>query len=273
MKSPATTPTRREGRGLKWTDERIREHLQRFLAARTEWPTYREFERHGLKALRDAITRAGGAERWAREMGVRFVRHQPGYEPIWTEQRIRRDLAVYLAGQDVWPSRAEFERDGLTAVRNAVNRTGGPDRWAAEFGLPRQNRRSGIRRGWIPEAIEAKLREFIGDSDMWPTRREFERAGLLGLLSVIYTREGPEHWAQRLNVRRQRGPSPRPRAIWTEERIQKDLEAFSVGREVWPTQREFLDAGRGPLYRATSRMGGIPYWADRLGLPRSRTRD
>ena len=82
------------------------------------------------------------------------------------------------------PSKAEFVQDGLTQVRNAVNRTGGPDGWAGEFGLPRQNRLSGIRRGWTREAIEATLREFIGESDMWPTRGEFERAGLAGMLTA-----------------------------------------------------------------------------------------
>ncbi|HTT31154.1 MAG TPA: hypothetical protein VMG37_22250, partial [Solirubrobacteraceae bacterium] len=133
MTAPSTPPARSAGRrGSGWTEERIREELRSFLADRTEWPTYREFERSGLKALRDAVTRAGGARRWARKMGVRFVRHPPGYAPVWTEKRIRRDLAKYLARRSAWPSRAEFEQDGLTHLRNAVNRTGGPDRWAAE---------------------------------------------------------------------------------------------------------------------------------------------
>jgi len=267
---PPARSTQRRGSG--WTDERIRKELRPFLADRTEWPTYREFERGGLKALRDAVTRAGGARRWARKMGVRFVRHPPGYAPIWTEDRIRHDLIEYLAGRSVWPSRAEFEQDGLTHLRNAVNRTGGPDRWAAEFGLPRQNRLSGIRRGWTREAIEATLRDFIGESDMWPTRRDFEQAGLSGLLSAIYTSEGPDYWARRFKVRRHRGASPSRRAIWTEQRIRQDLEAFCAGREVWPTEREFVEADRGLLYRAASRTGGIGYWADQLGLPRRRPR-
>ena len=274
MKTTSTTArdTRAEGRGSRWTDERIREELQSFLADRTEWPTYREFERNGLKALRDGITKAGGAERWAQEMGVRFVRHPPGYAPIWTEDRIRRDLTAYLAGRSVWPSRQEFERDGLTALRNAVNRSGGPDRWAAEFELPRQNRLSGIRRAWTPEAIAATLREFIGESDMWPTRREFERAGLSGMLTAIYRGDGPDYWARRFKVRRHRGPSPGRRAMWTEEQILQDLEAFCAGHDVWPTEREFVHAGRRDLYSAASRTGGIGYWADQLGLPRRRPR-
>lgn len=172
----------------------------------------------------------------------------------------------------MWPSRAEFERDGLTALRNAVNRTGGPDRWAAEFGLPRQNRQSSIRRGWTPDAIEATLTELIGESNMWPTRREFEQAGLSGLLSAIYAGEGPDYWARHFKVRRHRGASPGRRAIWTEQRIWQDLEAFCAGREVWPTEREFVDAGKRNLYSAASRKGGIGYWADQVGLPRRRPR-
>lgn len=254
-----------------WTDDRIRDELQRFLADRTEWPTYREFQRSGLKALRDAITHAGGAEHWARQMGVRFVRHSPGYAPVWTEERIRQELAGYLNGRTVWPSRAQFERDGLTALRNAVNRTGGPDHWAAEFGLTRENRLAGIRRGWTPDAIEAQLREFIGDSTMWPTRREFERAGLTGLLSAIYRREGPTYWARRFKVRRHRGAAPPRRARWTEQRIRQELEDFCAGREAWPTEREFVEAGKRSLYRAASRTGGVAYWAGQLGLRRGRS--
>jgi hypothetical protein len=255
-----------------WPDERIRDELSRFLADRPEWPTYREFERNGLKGLRDAVTHTGGAERWAQEMGVRFVSHPPGYAPIWTEDRIRADLSEYLAERTVWPSRAEFEQDGLTALRNAVNRTGGPDRWAAEFGLPRPNRLSGIRRGWSTDGIEATLAELIGDSDTWPTRREFDRAGLSGLLSAIYNREGPDYWARRFKVRRQRGGAPGRPIQWTENRIRLELEEFCAGHEVWPTEREFVEAGKGPLYRAASRTGGIGYWADQLRLPRRRIR-
>ena len=75
MKTTSTgaRDTGAERRGSRWTDERIREELQSFLADRTEWPTYREFERNGRLALRDAITQAGGAERWAQEMGVRSL--------------------------------------------------------------------------------------------------------------------------------------------------------------------------------------------------------
>lgn len=68
-----------------WPDERIRAELRRFLGDRPGWPTYREFQGNGLKSLRDAITHTGGAEHWAKDIGVSFVKHRPGYETVWTE--------------------------------------------------------------------------------------------------------------------------------------------------------------------------------------------
>lgn len=253
-----------------WTDERIRKELRVFLAGRDEWPTYREFQRAGLKALRDNITRRGGAERWAHELGVAYVRHPPGYAPIWTEERIREQLSEYLAGRRVWPGRDEFEHDGRTALRNAINRTGGPDRWAQEFGLERGSRLSGIRRGWTPEVIEAELARLIGAGTAWPSRPEFERAGLLSMLTAIYRHEGPAYWAERMKVHYEAAAATSQWRLWSEERIRQELERFCAGRAHWPTEREFVAAGRRNLYRAASRLGGIPYWADQLGLPRGR---
>jgi hypothetical protein len=206
-------------------------------------------------------------------MGVAYVEHRPGYATIWTEERVHRELADYLAERDEWPSREEFERDGKTSLRNAVNRTGGPDRWATDLGVPRRTRLSGIRRGWTHELIERELKRVIGQSRTWPSRGEFEEAGLSSMLTSIYRHEGPEYWARRFGVK-QRKASGRPTpTYWTQERIREELEAFCAGRAVWPTEREFIDAGQRPLYGAASRRGGIAYWARQVGLPRARYHD
>jgi hypothetical protein len=55
---------------------------------------------------------------------------------------------------------------------------------------------------------------------------------------------------------------------WTSDRIRAELEAFCAGREAWPSAKEFKAAGRGDLYVAASRYGGIGYWAGALGLAR-----
>jgi hypothetical protein len=255
-----------------WNEERIERDLRGFLADRDMWPTYHEFQCAGLRPLRDAVTRHGGVEVWARRLGIPYVRHSPGYAPIWTDERIRADLRDYVDGRETWPSREEFEADGRTALRNAVNRMGGPDRWAAEFGLRRSTRLSGVRRGWTHEALEAELKLLIGDRTIWPSRREFQGAGLGSMLSSIYKHEGPAYWARRLGVE-QRSAVGRPRTrFWTDDRIRCELKRFCAGRDAWPTETEFVEAGERSLYVAASRYGGVARWAAVLRLVRRRPR-
>lgn len=92
------------------------------------------------------------------------------------------------------------------------------------------------------------------------------------MLTSIYEHEGPAYWAARLGVERRAGSGRPRRAEWTEERIQRELERFCDGCEVWPTEREFIEGGQRPLYSAASRNGGIARWADQLGLVRRRPR-
>jgi hypothetical protein len=254
------------------TDDEIHATLVRFLDGRTGWPPYREFQRAGLKSLRDEVTLRGGAQHWARRLGVLFVAHPPGHAPIWTEQRIREELRDYLADCDEWPSRQQFERDRRKALRDAVNRTGGASRWAAELGLSRRNHLSGSRRVWTPDVIDTRLRELIGDRTRWPSRREFQNAGLRSMLSSIYTHEGPAYWASHLGVELPSRDSTASPKHWTEQRIRSELTQFCAGRDVWPSEREFIAAGRLPLYAAASRSGGIARWAIELGLVRRRPR-
>lgn len=253
-----------------WTGVLIREALAEFLADRGEWPTYREFQRAGLRSLRNAITRHGGSRKWARAMGIPYVEHAPGYAPIWTEDRIRADLRAYLHGRRAWPSRVQFEHDGRRELRNAVNRTGGPDWWAREFGLPRPDRLSGTRRGWTDERIQSELGKLIGNGTVWPASSAFERAGLYSMLTAIYRHEGVAYWAKRMNVQRRVGTGRTRTAAWTEQRIRAELQSFCAGRDLWPTEREFIDAGLRAVYSAASRNGGVAHWAQELGLPRRR---
>jgi hypothetical protein len=62
---------------------------------------------------------------------------------------------------------------------------------------------------------------------------------------------------------------PASQRRWTPDRIRHELELFCANRSVWPTASEFKSAGRGDLYVAASRYGGIPHWASELGLERS----
>jgi hypothetical protein len=215
------------------------------------------------------VYRFGGSRRWARELGVTYPKRRPGYAVRWTEARVREELAGFLAGRTVWPSRKEFEVTGLKPLRDAVGRTGGIERWSSEFGLPLADLRRGSRRVFHDERIEAELRRFLGDRQDWPTRAEFERAGLASLINAIYRHGGGvTHWAARLGVRRRpyhRRAPPRGR-YWTDERIEAELRDFTASAQTWPGSRAFESAGRSNLYRAASLHGGIPRWRRWLAL-------
>ncbi|MGA8744539.1 MAG: hypothetical protein WB507_01590 [Solirubrobacterales bacterium] len=45
--------------------------------------------------------------------------------------------------------------------------------------------------------------------------------------------------------------------------IERELAEFLTGREAFPTENEFKDAGRRPLYTAMHGHGGLGYWRER----------
>jgi hypothetical protein len=257
-------------RDNRWTIATIRAELERVLATDTEWPSYREFVRRGCKALRDAVTRHGGARRWARELGLSYVDRPPGYQPRWTEARVRHELEQFLAGRSAWPRRTEFEALGNKALRDALGRLGGVERWASEFGLPIADRRAGSRRAYTDEEIEHELRPLVERLGRWPTKGEFHEAGLGPLLAALYRYGTIGSWQRKLGVRaRPAGPVP-DATVWTAERVERELRAFCRGRRDWPRAQEFRARGRWQLYQAASRKGGVDLWKRRLGLSRSR---
>jgi Fic family protein len=66
---------------------------------------------------------------------------------------------------------------------------------------------------------------------------------------------------------RQKGGSRRGRPVkWTDSVIEAELRAFLDGRPAWPTPTEFRAEGKGPLYAAAAKAGGIHRWRRLLGL-------
>ncbi len=67
-------------------------------------------------------------------------------------------------------------------------------------------------------------------------------------------------------------PADRPRRAgrpptWNDARIERELREYLAGRSgAWPPREEFAADGRGPLYAAASRHGGIARWRRVVGL-------
>ncbi|HTU78566.1 MAG TPA: hypothetical protein VMF09_07385 [Solirubrobacteraceae bacterium] len=283
---PPAEPTEKPPRMWPpWDEPRIARELEAFLRGRTEWPRHREFLEAGHKQLYGAVLRNGGTHKWARRMGVKWVKRYGGHSAYWTEDRVREQLTVFLAGRSYWPTSGEFARAGRTPLLSAVTRTGGVRWWAREFGLdrvrannPRKSSRKHVKRPaakkskaivrpWDEERIERTISPLVKELGRWPTKSEFRRAGLRAALSAVYDHGGSAYWQKRLGV----GPSPftgrvPSRTTWTEERIESELREFCKGRTSWPGHTEFLANGARGLYSAVCRHGGTEVWRKRLGL-------
>ena len=87
--------------------------------------------------------------------------------------------------------------DGWMLLVTAIERTGGARRWADELGLPVRHRRG---QRWTPELIAAALEPLLVGRSAWPSRLQFERAGLSGLWFAIHHGDGHAAMAARYGL-------------------------------------------------------------------------
>jgi hypothetical protein len=261
----ATTSRLREER--EWDEDELRETLAPFLAGRTHWPGFVEFQAAGLARAYVHVDRHGGHRRWAQLTGVPY-RPRALYD--WTEGRIRRELKSYLRGRSIWPLTAEFERDGRSALRTAIKFTGGPDRWAPELGIALPERRRRLQR-WSYERIKTDMARFAAGRSEWPTRAQFLAAGLHPLYLAINAYQVRERLATELGLRLPPGRAV-VRAHWTEPEIRAALDVFLKGRAKWPARAEFRKAGLRGLEARLDESGTRDLWQRRYGLQKRITR-
>jgi Fic family protein len=113
------------------------------------------------------------------------------------------------------------------------------------------------------------------------TRREYERVAGVGRTAagddlrelvghgVLATRgaAASTRYAFQGDVANTGGRPRRGRPVkWTDAAIERELRTFVAGRTEWPSHGEFSSAGRGALYAAAVKAGGIARWRSVLGL-------
>jgi site-specific DNA recombinase len=206
-KRPRATNRLREPR--QWSERRIRDELSAFFEGHEGWPAYDAFQAAGRARLWHQVMGYGGPWFWSRELGVEVSDHY--LVRRWNQKRLRAALTPFLRRLDHWPLQSEFDAAGLSALRKAVHSHGGAKYWAAEFGLPRHDRRQGASPYWTEEQVEAELRELTAGATTYPTPATFTQAGLRGLYTVIDKKWGHNFWALRLGLPRARPGAAHPR--------------------------------------------------------------
>jgi hypothetical protein len=253
-----------------WDDDRIETELQEY--TRNGWPPDEQFITDGRGPLLAQVHASGGPVRWSRRVAFRHApRRTRGY---WTDERIRTTLTTLMRDRTTWPTRREFCRLGYDGLYSAMDRLG-RRAWEAEFGFEDRPGLAGPTR-WSERNVLATLTALCRGRDTYPSRAEFQLAGLDGLHQAIRAHHGGhDEWAGRLGLLRAGGRAHRKTvARWTDSLIESRLRALiaDLGLTRYPVQREFVAAGDGGLYRRIKTTRGHASWARRLDVPRPTTR-
>jgi hypothetical protein len=188
------TPTANASRSpYLWSQSHVEHDLRRFLRGRTDWPDKAEFQAAGATQLHLNVVLGEGERWWAYRQG-RTMPDGVARAP-WTEQRVRRMLELYLADKRNWPCLADFERDGMHSLRQAMITHGGLKRWAIEFPEVGPVKKRARCPGWSEQRIHWELSAFLKGRDAFPARHEFMRADQESLYEAARSRGGLERWA------------------------------------------------------------------------------
>jgi hypothetical protein len=212
--------------------------------------------------------------------------------PYWTRARLRLSSAGFQAVDgckttiSAWKERranaalqldalrgrlvARFDRGRLTLRESAVWYAPRKRRWGERF-LPH----AAVGSIHLKPAQQRAVSALTADPASELTRGQYEElAGvsrsqaaydLAELVEAGFLERVGNGRATRYRLAREGGAQRH----WTSERIRAELQAFCSGRKLWPSAADFKEAGRGDLYVAASRYGGIGHWAEVLGFPRS----
>jgi hypothetical protein len=121
----------------KWTDERIRLELERFLAGRDRWPTAAEFEAAGEHGLRHAVCDYGGVVHWAAVMRLPLAAGQDR-QPYDLADALS-DAQLVIGELGLLPNRRVLRARGHHRLATFIDlHCGGLKRFCTEHGLPRR---------------------------------------------------------------------------------------------------------------------------------------
>jgi hypothetical protein len=237
------------------SEEELAARLEAFLDGRPQersFPGPKEFREAGQEELYWQLRASREMSQWGDEMGVPY---RTTVE--WSGPRIEEGLEELLAGRATWPSKGEFHNAGVEGHRlyERIEIYGGTKFWARWMGvLPRQ-----------PEEhdTEEALERFLAGRETWPTKTDFDVAGLGYLHSVVKRSErGFEGWQEHFDLQP---------FLWTEDRISSTLRSMTERLGHFPVLDE-MQRDAGGLKWAVEESGGSVHWAKKLGLSEMRGR-
>jgi hypothetical protein len=121
------------------------------------------------------------------------------------------ELSGFLAGLDRWPRRQQFIDADQAQLYEQVERTGGGERWAPEFGLefepepdsepPSDPARKGRRaRETRRERLIRDLEIMCSGAEYFPSNADWKAIGRTDLQAFVRRNGGVQEWSKRLGL-------------------------------------------------------------------------
>jgi hypothetical protein len=130
-------PRRSGGRApYRWTDDALERELRAFVAGRSTWPTYVEFDAADRGDLRSALAELGGQDYWAERLGFNLDRSRR--RDRYSDADALRDARAAMAESDDGrlPGERRLRRMGYPQLATRVRQAGGAVKFAAFHDLP-----------------------------------------------------------------------------------------------------------------------------------------
>jgi hypothetical protein len=191
------------------------------------------------------------------------VQPRAGTRPThrWSNAHLEGELRAFVADKGHWPVQEVFVCAGRGELLQQARLRGSDQWWAFHLRLALQEP-PGPSRPWTHERVREELTAYLADKPAWPTTDEFRRVGRGALRRALAQTGGLKRWAPEFP-----DVACPQLCIWTEDEIRSRLTAFCKGRQVFPTQAAFYDAGLGGLDHALNRTHTRAWWAHEFSLP------
>jgi site-specific DNA recombinase len=176
----------------------------------------------------------------------------------WSERRLEKELARFLEDLERWPEYLVFAREGQARLHAQMMACGGPYYWGARLGVEVPE---GFVR-WSDAKVGAALKPLLRRRQSWPSKAEFEAAGMGVVHGALGQHGGGAHWAEHFGIPYERRANDR----WSKDGIERRFRQRFGGFSHLPMRKEFDAAGEHGLYMAMRGHGGLEYWAERLGV-------
>jgi hypothetical protein len=179
------------------------------------------------------------------------------------EKNIQMAIGSICQGREAFPRQADFKDAGLLGLYHLLREGDSLEGWAEEMGLPYKDEDIATklqRSHWTEEEIRNVLEPLCLGRKTFPTKDEFELAGLLGLYTYLHNRNSLHEWADEMSLYR----AKRPR--WTDEVIEAELKKICRGRNNFPRGEDFRQAGIYAMYSKMMTSGRLSEWQEKMGL-------